>query len=132
MSHSHQKALSPWLASSLALLLSASLAACGGAGTGKAVRADVTKQMSSIEAPAAACYKEALTRSRKIKGTIVLAFKIEPKTGKFKSASIVRSDVDDAALESCVVAEVSKLVLSKPQSTVVGIDTYPIRFAPSN
>lgn len=114
------------------ILLGASLAACGGTGTSKGLRTDVTKQMSSIEPTVAGCYKEALVRNPTTSGTVVLAFKIEPKTGKFQSASVVRSDVGDPALEKCVVAEVSKLALAEPQKTKVGVDTYPIRFSPSN
>ena len=110
----------------------AASAACGGAGTGKGLRTDVTKQMSTIETPVASCYKEALTRSRKTAGTVVLSFSIEPKTGKFKDAAVATSTLGDPALEKCVVSEVSKLTLAKPQSTVVGIDSYPIRFSPSN
>jgi hypothetical protein len=107
-------------------------AACGGAGTGKGVRTDVTKQMSTIQTPVASCYKEALTRSRKTAGTMVLSFTIEPKTGKFKETAVASSTLGDPALEKCVLSEVSKLALAKPQSTVVGIDSYPIRFSPSN
>ncbi len=120
------------LGSCLAFILAASLAACGSSGAGKAVRTDVTQQMTSIEPSVSACYKEALTRSPKTQGMIVLSFKVEPKTGKFKNAKIVRSTVNDAELDQCVVAEVTKLVLSKPQSTVVGIDSYPLNFTPSN
>ena len=117
---------------SILSLVMGTAAACGGAGTGKGVRTDVTKQMSTIQAPVASCYKEALTRSRKTAGTMVLSFKIEPKTGKFKDAAVASSSLGDPALEKCVVGEVSKLALTKPQSTVVGIDSYPIKFSPSN
>ena len=125
MTHSNRNAL-------LSILIGASLAACGGSGIGKSVRTDVTKQMSTIEPTVAGCYKEALVRDRSTQGTIVLAFKIEPNTGKFMKASVVSSDVGDTELESCVVAEVSKLALAKPQKTKVGVDTYPIRFSPTN
>src|SRR5690606_22924310 len=92
--------------------------ACGGAGTGKGVRTDVMTQMQSIEEPVASCYKEALhQRSRAIQGTLVLSFRIEPKTGKFQQAQVVQSEVADPDLERCVVTEVGKLTLSKPQST---------------
>jgi hypothetical protein len=63
---------------------------------------------------------------------MVLRFNIEPKTGKFKEASVASSNLGDPALEACVVSAVTKLVLAKPQGTVVGIDSYPIRFSPSN
>ena len=114
------------------LSLCVAAGACGGAGTGKGLRTDVTKQMSTIQTPVASCYKEALTRSRKTAGTMVLSFNIEPKTGKFKDTAVASSNVGDPDLEQCVVSEVSKLVLAKPQSTVVGIDSYPIEFSPSN
>ncbi len=107
--------------------------ACGGAGMGKGVRTDISAQMQTIEPAVASCYKDALsTRSRRIAGTMVLGFKVEPKTGKFKSATVLRSDLNDPALETCVVNEVTKLVLAKPQSTIIGIDDYPIRFSPIN
>lgn len=120
----------PLFISLLGFLITAS--GCGGAGMGKGVRTDVSTQMATIQDPVASCYKEALTRSRKIKGTVVLSFKIEPKTGKFKNTTVTRSDLADEELEQCVVSEVSKLALTKPQSTTVGIDSYPIRFSPSN
>jgi hypothetical protein len=125
MNHSNRNIL-------LSILVGASLAACGGAGTGKGLRTDVTTQMNTIEPTVAGCYKEALARDRTTKGTIVLAFKIEPKTGKFIKAAVVSSNVGDNELETCVVAEVTKLVLAKPQKTKVGVDTYPIRFSPSS
>lgn len=104
--------------------------ACGGAGMGQSVHSDVATQMQSIESPVAKCYEDALKRSRKLRGTMVLSFRVEPKTGKFKDARIASSELQDQELEACVVREVLGLVLSKPQSTVVGIDAYPLRFSP--
>jgi len=106
--------------------------ACGGAGTGKGVRTDVTTQMASAEGPISECYKTALTRSRRFAGDVVVSFRIEPKTGKFKEVRVAHSEINDAELQQCIIAEVGKLVLAKPQKTTVGIDTYPIRFSPSN
>lgn len=104
---------------------------CGGSGMGAGVRTDVMTQMQSIEQPIASCYKEALhQRSRQIQGTLVVSFRIEPKTGKFQQTQVVQSQVADPALERCVVEEVGKLTLAKPQKTAVGVDSYPIRFSP--
>lgn len=106
-------------------------AGCGGAGMGKGVRSDVITQMATIKEPVSKCYKEAMDRIQKAKGgTLVLSFKIEPKTGKFLKPKVAKSSVRDPALTDCVVKEVSSLVLAKPQSTTVGIDHYPIRFTP--
>ncbi len=114
----------------LLLVSACSLAACGGSGTGKAVREGVSAQMLTIQSPIAKCYEEALTRSRQLRGQMILSFRIEPKTGKFQEARVASSELPDPQLERCVLAEVSKLVLPKPQKTVVGIDTYPLRFSP--
>lgn len=106
--------------------------ACGGAGTGKGVRTDVTTQMQTAQGPISQCYETALTRSRRFAGDVVLSFQIEPKTGKFNEVRVAHSQINDAELQQCIVTEVGKLVLAKPQKTTVGIDTYPIRFSPSN
>lgn len=113
-----------------ASLLTSLTVACGGTGTGKSVRNDVTTQMLTIESPVAKCYEDALKRSRKLSGTMVLSFRVEPKTGKFKDARVANSEVPDQELQDCVVREVLGLVLAKPQKTVVGIDSYPLRFSP--
>ena len=113
--------------------LTSGAVACGGAGMGKGVHTDISAQMQTIEPAIASCYKDALhKRSRRIAGTMVVGFKVEPKTGKFKNATVLRSDLNDPELEACVVNEVTTLVLAKPQSTIIGIDDYPIRFSPSN
>jgi hypothetical protein len=117
-----------------AILMSISIvglcaAACGGSGMGKSVRADVTARMESARDPIAACYGNALENNRKLKGTIVVAFKAAPSTGAFESVEVVRDDVGDPAVTACVVAEVGKLKLAEPQKTALAIE-YPIDFAP--
>ena len=110
--------------------LVAALAGCGGSGMGKTVRADVTARMDSAADPIAACYKTALEKNRKLKGTMVLSFKAAPSTGAFENVQIVRDDIGDPAVRECVIAEVGKLKLAEPQKTALAIE-YPIDFAPT-
>ena len=104
--------------------------ACGGAGLGGGVRTDITDRMTTIETTVSQCYKAALERDRKLKGTMMVEIKVAPKTGQFEKVTIGRNDLSDDELARCVVSEVSKLKLAKPQKTVVSV-SYPLEFAPT-
>jgi hypothetical protein len=106
-------------------------AACGGTGLGAATRADISAQMATAQAPLETCYEQALKTNRKLAGMVVLTFVAAPKTGQFESITITRDELRDPAVRQCVVDEVAKLKLEKPQGSRVSI-SYPIRFAPKN
>lgn len=108
------------------------LAACGGAGLSSDVRTDISARMASAQQPIAACYADALKANRKLRGTMVLAFAAAPKTGQFTEITVGRDDLGDPNLQRCVVGEVGKLKLEKPQSTRIAVPGYPLDFQPTN
>jgi hypothetical protein len=105
------------------------LAACSPTGMGDAARKDVAARMQTVQPGVATCYEEALKRNRELRGTIVLKFAVEPKTGKFVDVKVLRTDLADDALQACVTEQVSALKLEKPTSTRLSIE-YPLEFAP--
>ena len=108
----------------LAVLLTSG---CGGAGLGSDVRKDIEKQMETTREMVTACYTAALDRDRKLKGTLTVQVKTDPKTGAFTRTRIKDSTLGDKSLEECVIGSISKLKLDKPTSTSVEAD-YPIQF----
>jgi hypothetical protein len=119
-------ALGRWLAVTLALA-----AGCGGTGLGASTRADITARMTSAQQPLESCYQAALQHDRKLQGMIVLAFVAAPQTGQFQEITVTHDELNDAGVRTCVIEQVSKLKLDKPQSSRVSI-SYPIRFAPNH
>jgi len=119
----------PGLAGSL--LFAAALAAgCGGTGLGADTRADITARMTTAQQPLEGCYQAALKANRKLKGTIVLAFVAAPQTGQFQEVTVTQDELGDPGVRQCVIDEVGKLKLEKPQASRVSI-SYPIHFAPN-
>ena len=119
------------LAASLTLATSLALAAgCGGTGMGAETRADITARMTSAQTPLEGCYKAALQNNRKLKGVMVLAFVAAPKTGQFEEITVTHDEINDPGVRKCVVDEIGKLKLEKPQASRVSI-SYPIKFAPN-
>ena len=108
----------------------APLAACGGTGTGGAVRTDITARMQSIQAPIQQCYASALQANRRIRGMMVVNFRAAPSTGQFDQVTVDRDETADSSLRACVIEQVSGLKLVTPQRTAVSV-AYPIRFAPT-
>lgn len=116
----------------LAVLVAASAAVgCGGTGLGAETRADITARMTSAQSPIEACYEAALKNNRKLQGMMVLSFVAVPKTGEFQEITVVRDELNDPGVRKCVIDEIAKLKLDKPQGSRVSIN-YPIRFAPRN
>ena len=113
-------------------VLALALAACGGAGLGKDVRADITARISSAQPAIQACYADALKTHHKLHGTLVLAFAAAPTTGQFTDITIQRNELNEPDLQQCVIAEVGKLKLEKPQSTRLAVPSQPINFEPNN
>lgn len=115
----------------LAIALAAgALLGCGGTGLGAATRADISARMATAQQPLASCYHAALQKNRKLRGMMVLTFVAAPKTGEFQDITITRDELGDPAVRTCVISEVGKLKLEKPQSSRVSVN-YPIRFAPN-
>jgi hypothetical protein len=104
-------------------------AACGGSGMGQNVRNDITLRMTSTQGTLATCYERALQEKRKLRGTMWLRFEVEPKTGKFRRVSILRSELQNQGLETCVLDTVATLALAVPQKSTVSVD-YPLHFEP--
>jgi hypothetical protein len=111
--------------------LALGLAGCGGSGLGADTRADITARMTSAQQPLQACYEAALKSNRKLSGMMVLTFVAAPETGQFQEILVARDELRDPGIRQCVVNEVAKLKLEKPQASRVSI-SYPIRFAPNN
>jgi hypothetical protein len=107
------------------------VAGCGGTGLGAETRADITARMTSAQSPIEACYEAALKNNRKLQGMMVLSFVAAPKTGEFQEITVVRDELNDPGVRTCVIGEIAKLKLDKPQGSRVSIN-YPIRFAPRN
>ncbi len=124
MNNFHATRLAIWLAAAVCA------AGCGGAGLGADTSADITAQMTSAQPPLAACYGTGLKANRKLTGTIVVAFAAAPNTGQFTDIQVTRDEVGDPAVRQCVIGELGKLKLAKPQATRLSI-SYPIHFAPN-
>ena len=118
--------------SSLAIWLGIALCAagCGGTGLGADTRADITARMTSAQPPLAACYHAGLKSNRKLTGTMVVAFAAAPDTGQFTDIQVTRDELGDPGIRQCVIDELGKLKLAKPQATRLSI-SYPIHFAPN-
>jgi hypothetical protein len=114
-----------------ALAVTGAVAGCGGTGMGAETRADITARMTSAQQPLATCYQAGLKTNRKLKGMLVLAFVAAPDTGQFQEITVTHDELDDPGVRKCVLDEVGKLKLEKPQASRVSI-SYPLRFAPSN
>jgi len=120
------------LAGSLALWLAGATlgTGCGGTGMGADTRADITGRMTTVQQPLQGCYQAALKTNRKLQGTMVLAFVAAPQTGQFQEITVTHDELNDPGMRKCVIDEVSKLKLEKPQASRVSI-SYPIHFAPN-
>jgi hypothetical protein len=105
-------------------------AACGGTGLGADTRADITARMTSAKQPLAACYHAGLKANRKLTGLMVVSFVAAPQTGQFQEITVTRDELDAPGVRKCVVDEIGKLKLDKPQSARVSI-SYPIHFSPT-
>jgi hypothetical protein len=114
-----------------ALAVTGAVAGCGGTGMGAETRADITARMTSAQQPLESCYQAALKTNRKLKGMLVLAFVAAPDTGQFQELSVTHDELNDPGMRKCVLDEIGKLKLEKPQASRVSI-SYPLRFAPSN
>jgi hypothetical protein len=60
---------------------------------------------------------------------MVLSFVAAPQTGQFQEIVVTHDEINDPGVRTCVIAEVGKLKLEKPQAARVSI-SYPIHFEP--
>lgn len=114
-----------------AILLLVSLAACSKAGMGAGVRTDIAARMATIAAPVQQCYAVALERNRRLRGFMTVSFRAAPDTGQFDQIMVMRDEVGDPQVKTCVIEQIGKLKLETPQVTAVTVN-YPIEFQPSN
>jgi hypothetical protein len=108
------------------------LAACGGSGLGKDVRADIAARMQAAQPDIQVCYATALKDHHKLKGMLVLQFAAAPSTGQFTDITIGHNEINEPGMQQCVIAAVGKQKLDKPQSTRVAVPSQPINFQPNN
>jgi hypothetical protein len=106
-------------------------AGCSKAGMGAEVRKDVSGRMETAEPDITSCYAAALKKSRKVRGMMVLSITAAADSGEFKNITVTRDEPNDPDMKACVIEEVSKLKLEKPQKTNVTF-SYPLRFEPTN
>jgi hypothetical protein len=106
------------------------LAGCAKSGMSEATRTDVTMRMESVRPTITKCYADQLKLDRKLRGMLVVTFEAAPKTGQFEKVAVVRNDMNDAQIATCMVDAVSTLKLETPQKTKLSV-TYPLDFAPT-
>ncbi len=93
-------------------------------------RDNITMKMTGAGMPLAKCYAELLTTTPAAAGNAVVAFRIQPNTGRFTGVKMVRSQINDPAFNKCVVAIVSDLYISPAPSFTIDVLEYPISFKP--
>lgn len=118
------------MAIALVLSMAAAGAACSKNGMGKEVRADVTSQMETSQPDFTSCYTDALKRSRKVRGMLVLSITAAADSGEFKNITVTRDELGDPEMKKCVIDKVAELKLEKPQKTNITF-SYPLRFSPT-
>ena len=118
------------MAIALFLSMAAAGAACSKNGMGKEVRADVTSRMETSQPDFTSCYADALKRSRKVRGMLVLSITAAADSGEFKNITVTRDELGDPEMKKCVIDKVAELRLEKPQKTNITF-SYPLRFSPT-
>ncbi len=111
-------------------MASALLLGCSKNGMGAEVRTDISGRMETAQPDFTACYEAALKKSRKVKGMMILSITAAADTGEFKNITVSRDELGDPDMKTCVIEEVAKLKLEKPQKTNTTF-SYPLRFAPT-
>ncbi len=96
----------------------------------QAQRSNITQRMTGAGMPLSKCYADVLTTTPAAGGTAVVAFKVQPNSGRFTSVKMVRSQINDPAFNKCVVAVVADLYISPAPSFIIDVLEYPISFKP--
>ena len=116
--------------SCLSLLLAVAAASAAGCSTvDSSVRADITRQMEAARGAYTTCYSSALEQDRTLRGSMTLAFRVEPKSGRFSSVA-VQDGLAHPGLRNCVVATTRRLRLGRPVPVAMSV-TYPLSFSPA-
>src|SRR5690242_6761503 len=110
----------------LMLAIAGALCACGGP-MSKETRADITQTMLAAQQPIGVCYGTALQANRRLRGKLAVHVVTTPGTGQFGMITIIHDELRNPNINDCVVAELSKLKLSKPSKKSLKFD-FPLRF----
>ncbi len=97
----------------------------------QAQRSNITQRMTGAGVPLAKCYADVLTTTPAAAGNAVVAFRVQPNTGRFTGVKMVRSQINDPAFNKCVVAVVADLYISPAPSFTIDVVEYPITFKPT-
>jgi hypothetical protein len=117
------------------LLVAALLAFAGGGcatGNDPKIRNEIAAKLSSAQKPIGDCYQRQLYVNRKLRGMYVVQLAVAADSGQFSDISLRRDEPADPVLRYCVIQEIAKLRLDKPTGKRVEIDSFPIKFEPSN
>jgi hypothetical protein len=93
-------------------------------------RDNITMKMTGAGMPLAKCYAELLTANPTAAGSAVVAFRVQPNSGRFTGVKMVRSQIKDPAFNKCVVGAVSDLYILPAPSFIIEVTEYPIGFKP--
>ncbi len=96
----------------------------------QAQRSNITQKMTAAQAPLAKCYSDLLATTPAAAGSAVVAFRVQPNTGRFTNVKMVRSQVNDPAFSKCVLGVVADLYISPAPSFTIDVVEYPISFKP--
>ena len=116
------------------LVIAAALLASAGcaSGTDPKIRNEIGAKLSSAQKPIGDCYQRQLYVNRKLQGMYVVQLAVAADSGQFSDISLRRDEPGDPVLRYCVIQELAKLRLDKPPGKRIEIDSFPIKFAPSN
>lgn len=73
------------------------------------------------------CYEKELSKNPKLKGRVVVSFVIQP-SGNTTSVSIRTTSMKNAAVESCLLRQVKRMVFPKPAGGGIVRVNYPLVF----
>lgn len=114
------------LTSSLAVAGLCFLSACGSVGTAQTdLRRAVDAQQSALNE----CYRVALTRDEDTSGDLRVRLAMARKTTTVSDVSVLESDVDDAALTSCINDVLSGVSIEEGPGVDIEVD-YTVSFQP--
>src|SRR5262245_50103630 len=114
------------------IVIAAALLAGCASGTDPKVRNEIGAKLSSAQQPITNCYQKQLYVNRKLQGMYVVQLAVNPDSGQFSDISLRRDEPADPVLRYCVIQELAKLKLDKPPGKRIEVDSFPIKFAPSN
>jgi hypothetical protein len=116
----------------LGLALVLALAGCPSAGMTPEVHADIAARLQSAQTPIATCYQKALTTNRKLRGMMIVQLAAAADTGQFSEITLRRDEIQDPVMKFCVIGELAKLKLEKPQKARIVVESIPLKFDWSN